>query len=260
MNTEIDLVQLFANGITFLKKKKGLILSFFIAGLLYGSITFFFRPPTPDFFYKKDFIVESSILPNDILFDIINDFQLKLNNGKELSEPVEPLSMIQKIKSSKVKLHSNINSTISRLRVTVEAYEKQNIDSLINGIAFYVNSNEYIKLRYSLINKQNLQLLSVINKQIEELNSLKHSESVGNNTNRKSEYLSYVDLIEKKQKTERDLTLNKTIEFIEINSSTISADSKAGIRSILGYSILGIFIGIIVAGALHLFSKIKQKQ
>ncbi len=107
--------------------------------------------------------------------------------------------------------------------------------------------------------KQNLQLLSVINKKIEELSSLKFSESLSTCTNKKSEYSNYVELFEKKQKTESDLILTKAIEFIEINSSTVSVDYKAIIQGVFGYGILGIFIWIIVAGVLNLFSKIKQK-
>ncbi len=53
MNTEIDLLKLLADGYTFLKKKKWIIVSFFFVGIFYGLIAFFANPLKSKFFFKK---------------------------------------------------------------------------------------------------------------------------------------------------------------------------------------------------------------
>ena len=80
---------------------------------------------------------------------------------------------------------------------------------------------------YSLPNK--------INKRIVELGNVKgNSDEASNNTssstiNRNAEYLSYIELLEKKQNIEKELILNTKIDFIETNSPYVFVNNKSAV-------------------------------
>ncbi len=266
--TEIDLWQLIVNGFAFLKKRKWLIASFLIIGTLFGLVTLKINPLKYKSFYKKYFIVQSSIASDEILSDIINNLSLKLNNNTSnlMSELNISSSIVAEIKNIQAVIESSDDKKSSQLEVTIEAYENQNIDSIISGIIFYINSIEHLQLRYNLMKEQQLQLLAELNKRIVELDSIKWnlSNPVSYNNvdfmiNRNAEYLSYVELLEKKQHIEKELSFNKIIDIIEINSPHVLVENtRDAVVSVIGYSFLGAIIGGIIGLMLNLYRRVKS--
>ncbi len=233
-SNEIDLWQLLLNGFKFFKRRKWIILSFFLFGLLFSVSNFFIHPLEYKSFYKKGFIAQSSVVSNEILYDIINGLPLELNNAPEF-------------KSLKGKLEAN-NNKETRLKVTIEVFGERDIDSIIRSITTYIDSIKILSEKFELTKKQNMQLLSIVSRKIAECD----------NANKNSEYINCIELIEKKQSVEKELSLNKIINFIEINPDYVFiSNTRHGILNISGYSLLGIIIGFIAGFMLDI---VKRKK
>src|SRR5436853_7680324 len=82
-NNEIDLWELVSAGFNFFKRKRKIILIFFLAGLLYGIAEFFLYPLDYKSYYKKEYSAESSVVSNEALSDIINALPCKLERFPE---------------------------------------------------------------------------------------------------------------------------------------------------------------------------------
>ncbi len=233
-DTEIDLWKLLKDGLKFFSKRKRVILIFMLMGLFFALGKFITHPLQYKSFYKTDFIVQSSFVTNEILSEIIYNFSLN-------AEPVPHLKQITR------KLEANSKKE-TRLRVTFETYEKINMDSLINKIVAFVDTVEYIRERNNLMRRQSLELLVKLNKQITAFENEKENiKPIADTINKNAEYVSYIELLEKKQNIEKELALSKSIEFIEKNSPSIFVSSRRTIiLNVFGYSFLGFVIGAII--------------
>ena len=223
-NNEIDLWELILIGLGFFKKNKPIIISFFLLGLLFSISNFFTHPLEFKPFYKKDFIVASSITSSDILCDIINGIPPALTN-------------LPKFRNLKGKVLMN-NNKETRIDFTMELYEKKDADSLLHSITTYVDSIDSLREKFELGKKQKQQLLSLVKRKIAECDSSK----------KQTGYSEYLELIEKKQAIEKELTLDKIVDFIEVNPDFVFIKNiRSGILNILGYSFLGLVIGFFTA-------------
>ena len=228
-NNEIDLWQLLLNGFKFFRKKMVIILSFFFLGLLFSVSNFFIHPFEYKSYYKKEFIAQSSVASNEILYDIVNGLPVNLNNTPKF----------RSIKG---------NLSVNRLKINIEVFAPKDFDSIIVSITSYFNSIKNLREKFDLSNKQNQQLLSLLNRKIAACDSTKTHEK----------YMNSIKLIEKKQQVEKELSLNKIIEFIEINPDYVFMNNtRAGVLNILGYSFLGMIIGFIFA---FLLDVVKRKK
>ena len=218
-NNEIDLWQLALDGLKFFRKKKAIILFFFFLGVVFSISNFFTHPLQYKSFYKKDFIAESSVASNEILYDIINGIPPKFANTPTFRSLKGTLA-------------------VNRLKVTIEVFDKKDVGLLLNSITSYVDSIKSLRERFELTKKQDIYLLSLLKEKIA------RSDSAKNN----SEYENQIELVEKKQGVEKKLALNKIITFIELNPDYIFINNRReGILNVLGYSFLGIVAGFIAA-------------
>lgn len=253
-SSEIDLWQLMLDLFSFLKRRKWIVILFLSVGVILGVFNVKNNMLTYKPFYKKEFVLQSSVASNEIIYDIINNIPGDIYVSKTDTNQIPSAATTPVYKSIKGKLEANSQGA-SRLKVTLEVYEKENIDSVINKLETYLNSIEYLRSRYELMKKQNLQLLSVINKRLSEADNPKeHNDQVLT-----SNSLSYVELLEKKQNIEKELSQNKIASFIDINSPSIFVNNKnKAAMAILGYGFLGIFIGIAAGYILDLILKVKR--
>ena len=234
--TEIDLWELLLNGYRFFKRKIKIILTFLLIGLLFGIGSFFTHPLEYKSFYRKEFIAQSSVTTNEILSDIINAVPVNIKNEKENSFP--------EFRNIKWKTEAN-NNKETRLKITIEAFTPESIDSLLKSLTIYINSIEAFSKKFNLQQQQQRKLLTVLNKQIAE------ADTTTKNTKR----FNPIELVEKKQKIEKDLALNKIVDFIPVYPDCISiSNRRAGILNVLGYSFLGLVLGAIIAWLLDFFN------
>ncbi|MBI4931506.1 MAG: hypothetical protein HY841_12125 [Bacteroidetes bacterium] len=241
INSEIDLWELIGNGFNLLKKRKTVILSFFLLGILFGFSNLLMHPLDFKAFFRKEFIAQSSVISNEILCDIINNIPL---NPKEKSTNTNGV-LFPNSRNIQGKLAAN-NNKETRLRVTIEVFSSADIDSVLNLLTVYINSIEALNEKFKFQQQQQRQLLSVLKKQIA------LSDTAGKNANS----LNSVEVFEKKQNLEKELLLNKIVNFIPINPDCIFiSNRRAGVLNVLGYSFLGIVIGFIIAFAMNLVQR-----
>jgi len=223
-NTEIDLWELISDGIKFSRKNRKVILIFFLVGVLFSISNFFIHPFQYKAYYKKEFIAQSSVASNEILFDVINGLPANLRNSPDF-------------RSLKGTMLANINKE-TRLKVTIEVYEPKDIDSILESVTAYVDSISSLREKFEMARAQSRKLLSVLNQKIAECDSSK----------KQTRFSDCLDLIQRKQNIEKDLALNRIVNFVEINPEFVfESNRKAGLLNILGFSFLGIVIGFIVA-------------
>ena len=228
---EIDLWELFLSVINLFRKRKVVILSFFLLGLLYSVSNFFTHPLEYKSYYKKEYIAESSVATNEILYDIINGISLTFNDSLQF-------------RNLKAKLDVNPKQE-TRLKVAIEVFEKNDADSMLNSIRERIDSIETLKEKFELTKKQNQQLLSAIKRKITECDSAKKN----------SNYISCLELIEKKQSVEKELTLNKIVSFTEINPDYVFvSNTRTSVLNIFGYGFLGIIIGFLTGFMMNVFN------
>lgn len=234
--TEIDLWELLANGYLFFKRKIKIILFFLVMGLLFSISNFFTCPHKYKPFYKREFIAQSSVTTNEILSDIINAIPVNTKNEKESSFP--------EFRNIKGETEANTNKE-TRLKVTIEVFSPLSIDSVLNALTMYINSIEILSKKFNFQQQQKRQLLSVVNKQIAE------TDTAANDT----KHFSHIELFEKKQNIEKDLSLSKIVNFIPVNTDCILiSNTRVGILNVLGYSFLGLVLGVIIAWLFDFFN------
>lgn len=240
-DNEIDLWELIGDGYNLFKKRKAVILSFFLLGIFFGFSNFLTHPLEYKSFYRQEFIAQSPVTSNEILNDIINNIPLSL---KDKSNGTNGISFPD-FRNIIGKLEANSNKE-TRLKVTLEVFSSTDIDSMLNALTTYINSLGTLNEKFKLQLQQQRQLLLVVKKQIASL------DTVGKN----APNLDYVKLFEKKQSIEKELSLNKIVNFIPINPNCILiSNMRAGILNVLGYSFMGIVIGFLLAFAMNLIQR-----
>lgn len=223
-NTEIDLWELISDGIKFFRKKRKIILIFFLAGILFSISNFFIHPLQYKDYYKKEFIAQSSVASNEILFDIINGLPDNLKNSPDF-------------RNLKGTMLANINKE-TRLKVTIEVYEPNDIDSILKSITAYVDSINSLREKFEMSRLQSRKLLLLLNQKIGECDSSKKI----------TRYSDCLDLIQRKQNIEKDLALNRIVSFVVINPDYVFESNRgAGFLNVFGFGFLGIVIGFIAA-------------
>lgn len=237
--TEIDLWQLLANGWKFFKRRAGIILSFFLIGLLYSISNFFTQPDDYRSFYRQEFIAHSSVTTDAILSDIINAIPVNVMNT--------PDSAFPEFRTIKAKLEANRNKE-TRLKLILETFDTAGVHSLLGAVGSRVGSIDVLKKDHDFTTLQYKKLLKEITKQLSGNDSAKVSSGNPNS----------IDLMEKKQGVEKLLAGNTIIAFLPINDRPVAvSNSRAGVLNVLGWTFLGLVLGAAVAGLLDLLNRKK---
>jgi hypothetical protein len=251
-NTEIDIEKIIRNSFVFYKNNKWIITTFFVFAFVFSLYNLKRNPQKYRTFYKKNILVKSSFVSNEIIHNLLKPIELSSNSGNIKSFAPQlgiSYSLLKDFRSLNIELESDHENSI--LKLSLEGYTIQCIDSFINGLAFYLNSVDYLEFKHSFEMKQRAQLLKVVNGQIEKLEKTKDLSTISlheeSNSNRKNDYLQNVELYEKKLKLEKEL-LDKPIDFIKVQTPYIAINNlKAGIIYVIGISFLGILIGVLLS-------------
>ena len=261
---EIDILELSIKLFLFFKRRITIISCFVIIGLAIGVIRF----NSSKDYYKTHIIAQSTTVPNDILINIINTFQL-LIEAEEYKRLSEELNIdIMAAVNVKVISASLISTSTegSLFKINIEVFDKSIIDSIRNGLIEYINSQKYIKGRSEIIKEQQLQLISLLNNKIDEVDSLQNvvntynKPSIKNNeilltiNENNSFHLELIQLYEKKQNLERQNQLSKEFEIIE-DLAPLSIRST-NITSIIIPCFIFFFLGLLCAVLVELKNKI----
>jgi hypothetical protein len=202
--------------------------------ILIGVTDFFLHPYKYHSFYRKEYLSQSAVVTNEVLYDIINGLP-------------ENLKSAPKFRSLKAKLITN-DKKDTRLKMTIEIYEKMDLDSVIRSVVEYVNSLPALREKFEFMKMQDRQLIDWLTNKI---------ATCGNGTS-PIENTGCMVWIEKKQKAEKELALNKIINCIEISPEFVYvSNTRTGVLYIVGCSLLGILVGCLAGFIPGLIRQIK---
>lgn len=270
-DNEVDLLEILALFISFLSRSFKVITSCFVMGILMGFFYFFvINPPQARFYFRKSTTVQSNQIPDNMMIEIINSIALKLKEEPAAVKNqmlADGLGLSLKVVNELRSISAHLTSA-GLMEINIEAYDKQAVDSLIKGVEYYVLMNEYIKSRANFYRSQRIKLLAVLDGLIDgaKNNKIENSDFYESNASliklfsgRKSGFWNYLDLIELRQKNERELTFSRELDFVITNNPIETFDIyKEFYKKILGVGFFGIVIGITISFLLHYFKKINK--
>lgn len=173
---ELDLLQLLLNAVNLIRTNFWLIIIFFLLGASIG----FFHFSSAKKVYENKIVVNSNILTetySKILLDDVNrhldeaDFALV---AKQLNVSEDVAREIRTLKIEGLKPDAAPNATDSdRFRITAEVYDQKILDDLQKGLIFFLESNDYVRVRVEQNKTTTRQLLSNVQKEIADMEAFK---------------------------------------------------------------------------------------
>jgi hypothetical protein len=249
---EIDLLELLAKFLVFVKRRYKLILIILIIGTLFGFVKSFFDNNK----YENKVIGSSDIIPCNLIYQILNSLNLDYQNNrivfsKELGISKDISNKILKIEFDTLGFGNN-----SSFEMKIQSSDSICCNTAKNAILVYLNKNNFISAEYDLIFNQKKQLLFEINQKILELDSLQKYIRISSYKDKNqitvinSYYTEYVTLYEKKQKIEKELqSISKVINIYIDNTGPMK--NNVLLKTLL-YFIASCLIGIVIASILEL--------
>ncbi len=258
---EIDLMELFLKLVRVAKKNFTLILSFFIAGTLLGSVYGMFGTKV----YESKMMVTSDILTdayNDKLGENLNDL-LKENNLTLISEKLslskeesENLVAI-KIESAQKEKPSQKEDEKRWFLITAKVLNQEVLNKLETGIANYLENNEFVKVRIEQKKNFNRELIKKIEKEILTLENFKNKIYEGNFfENNKGNVMfdptvvnvRIIELNKEKLKYQNDLEIINSIQIVQGFTKFNKPVSPNKAISLAAGATLGLFfVGMLIA-------------
>ncbi len=258
---EIDLMELFLKLVRTAKKNFTLILSFFIAGTLLGSVYGMFGTKV----YESKMMVTSDILTdayNDKLGENLNDL-LKENNLTLISEKLslskeesENLVAI-KIESAQKEKPSQKEDEKRWFLITAKVLNQEVLNKLETGIANYLENNEFVKVRIEQKKNFNRELIKKIEKEILTLENFKNKIYEGNFfENNKGNVMfdptvvnvRIIELNKEKLKYQNDLEIINSIQIVQGFTKFNKPVSPNKAISLAAGATLGLFfVGMLIA-------------
>ena len=269
-DSEIDLFNLLLKLLKFIKKNKKVIIAFFLLGIIIGGINYFRKASENKIIYEKTYLAESAVASSEVIVGIINSIGFKNefpeNDLDLLSDKLGlSISVLESIKNISAELQST-GTESSVIKLKIEWSDKNHIDSIVHGITYCINSMDYVKKRYDIDRKQQSQLISIIDNKINYydeglgLNKISDSEKILKQLVGKDEVLNYMELIDRKQKLEKQMSLLNSIEFIASSEAKIieRPSKKNDIIKVLGFGFASIFLFVFLKFFLFVIDKFKN--
>ena len=259
-NDEVDLLLALRSGIRYVKSYWTLFLLSVTLGTLGGLAAYYLLPPT----YRVTMIADSRMLSSVEVVSIVESWQ-ELIKKKERGALARRLHVSEAVISQVGRLEADLinqkmvgsNPDDDPFIITANVKDTRVLDDLQAGIIYYLENNKYVKDRVA-VKKQNLDSLRhQVNRQIDDLNSLKGSlrRLVENGGNGSGTFLTdpasvnemIVNLYEKRLGIDENLRFIDDIQVIEGFTRFDKPDSpKLSICLVVGFAAgLLIAIGIV---------------
>lgn len=234
---EIDLWELLQKGFALFRERIKIVLMFFLLGLSYSISNFFIYPNKYRSFYKKDFIADSPIMPDEILADIINAIP------DHIEQQSQTVSYFPHLKRLKAKPEANSKKE-TRLKVIIETFSKEAIDSVLMALENYIDAIDELDTKYQLLISQKKSVLKDLEDKIAACDSLKHDP------------INCNIMLEKKLSLEMELKSIKKIRFVPIHTDFIFVkNTRERVLNIIGWNFLGVVLGFLAAAVVNLTTK-----
>jgi hypothetical protein len=255
---EIDLLELFLKALNIFRANFWLILSFFLLGVGLGLVSYY----TSKKVFENKLVVSSGILTQSYSTILVN------NLNKHLSENnLNAVKSILRISDDAIKQIRiiNINSVIEadaskendRFIITAEVYDESILPDLQKGLIFYLENNEFVKVRVDQ-NKQYLkQVISKLDEEIRDLETLKAKISNGNFFQETKGSVMFdpttvnskiLELTKEKINLQNAFTLANSVHVIEGFTEFKKPNKPRLMVSMLSGALIGLFfVGIVIA-------------
>jgi hypothetical protein len=256
-NDEIDLLKLFLNAINILRANFWLILCFFLLGTALGFLHYYSSRKI----YENRLIISSSILTRSygkILIDNLNKHR-RLNDIKTIADQ---LNVSQDI--AKDIAFINIENFIEadelkesdRYVITVEVYNEEILPELQQGLIYYLENNEFAKVRVEQNKSYMQQMISKIDHEIKDMEEFKIRIFKGDLFQGNGNVMfdptavnsKIIELTEKKLTLQNNFSLANSVHVVEgFTRFTKPSKPKLSLSLISGSTLGLIFVAIVIA-------------
>jgi hypothetical protein len=258
---EIDLMELFLKLVRMIKKNFTMIVSFFVVGTLLGSVYGMFGTKV----YESKMMVTSDILTdayNDKLGENLNDLLKEKNleliaNKLSLSKEESENLVSIKIESAQKEKPSQKEDEKRWFLITAKVLNQEVLSKLENGIANYLENNEFVKVRIEQKKNFNRELIKKIEKEILTLENFKNKVYEGDFfENNKGNVMfdptvvnvRIIELNKEKLKYQNDLEIVNSVQIVEGFTKFNKPVSPNKAISLAAGATLGLFfVGVLIA-------------
>ncbi len=263
---EIDLKIVFIDSIKLIKKRIIILIIFSALGLIGGYFSYLYKTKI----FHSSMTISSTILTAVNTTHIIESLQLLIDEGNYdmLSKKLNiPIAQISQVKQVSVNFEKDINATEQFNIFDIEVFVTNNniLDTLQYSIIHFLEINEFVRRRVELKKTSLQQLITKIQNEITEIESLKeHVTSVSPGEkinvvvmNPVEIFLEGVNLYQKQLELQTELSLAENFQIID-GFTAYSNPASPKISRIFYGLLIGIFVGLIVVLIIELFSFYKK--
>ncbi|UII22638.1 Wzz/FepE/Etk N-terminal domain-containing protein [Fulvivirga ligni] len=263
---EIDLGELLVKIKRSIISHRLLIIALSILGLIVGVVLFYSKPNV----YESEMVIYSEVIEETLISTIGENLDKIVSdrNHKNLANKLSlPDSIAAAISSIEIDLDQNQkNKKGSFFTIRVDASSNAYFNQINAGIINYLSSNEYVKKRVTLKKENYQNLISKLNTEIGQIDSLKGNLSGLDNRGRDVTILSPSMVYETLITLYKDqLDANESLELAEgveiIDTIDYSRPVSAGLfkSAVVGFGI-GLMISFMIIFLLEVSSYIKQYE
>ncbi|WP_276367327.1 Wzz/FepE/Etk N-terminal domain-containing protein [Chryseolinea sp. H1M3-3] len=261
---EVDLFELFLRGVNTLRANFWLILLFFCVGTAIGLVYYYSSKKI----YESRIVVSSTILTrsfSEALIDNLNRHRRESN----IETVRSLLNVSQEIATNIVHLEVENLSRVDDLKepdkfvITAQVYTPEILQGLEQGIIYYLENNDYVKIRVAE-NKSSLeQTLAQLNREIKDIEALKEKIIDGNFFERANGNIMFdpttvntkiLELTKEKLLVQTNLKLINSVQVIE---GFPKFDRPSTPRLYVSL-ISGSFVGLVLVSILIAFKTVRK--
>ena len=203
-NDEIDLIELFKNIYSFIKKNKWILIITFILGTGLGYYQSSQKAKKSKDIYRSQFIVNSPFISGNEIYMIGRNLSYNLDKSNSDKITSEVLNSIEEIECTKDVI---VEGDEPEVNIVFKTNKSLDINKLIDLVSEKIKLNKHFDINYKLEVQHNNELLKLLNKRLSEVEEEKDSK----------QFLAYIELLEKKQNLEKKIGLiENPIQFYPI--------------------------------------------
>ena len=255
---EIDLLEILVKTIFFIKRRFLLILIILLAGTSLGFFKSYFEKKK----YENQIIGNCDFISNSVIYQIIKTLSQDFQNNSNFFSRELNISKDITNKLIKIEIDTMTFASKSAFEIKIQAKDSTTCEQIKTAIYSYLPQNLFIKEEYNFILNQKKQLIAELTQKIKELDSLQKFIRLASLKDKNqiaifsSYYSEYILLVEKKQKTEKELLSMDRIVYAYIDNTTPVTNTI--LKNTIIYFLISLIIGIIFAFSLEISSKMKR--
>lgn len=257
-NDEVDLMQVFLRILNAIRANFWLIVLFFVIGTILGLAYYY----SSNKVYESKMVISSAILTSsytEAMVDKINRHRSE-SNSKVIKELLNCSDTTAK---SLLKLEIDKLSQVDDLKeadkfiVTAHVLNREVFPDLQEGLLFYLENNEYVKVRVAQNKKYLQQMLAKVDAEIKDMEEFKDKLSSGTFFERARGNVMFdpttvnskiLDLTKERLNLQNSLELSNSVQVIEGFTKFERPSSPRLFVSLISGSFVGLFfVGVFIA-------------